>query len=721
MAKISIRIASKGNNNFDLSSNHITTTDFGQIQVSNFLPVIPNDKIRCSLFSEARFAPMVVPTFMDVKLITRSFYVPMSAIYQPFEYFYTDKQDASVFKTMPSCTNNSLASFFSNSTYGLSQRVGDDVERDFQFVAGGSTYNYIFTEKGRLFLKLVHSLGYSINWSSADTTPFSLLPILAFARVCYDYVYPSQYLDGLGLTAYFKISSSSDYSALLGDDTKQYTFFSKVCDLLTLPYKQDYFTASWKNLNAPGTSVQNLTKYSPDGHAVDSSGDNVVMNSFGDDKDKVSMYMMQLAQRMYDFVTRNNIVGTRFADQLFARFGIGSRKSDPDMSQFIGQHIQPINVIDVTAMSAGQGQELGELAGKAYLQGKGNLFSFDSVDEFGYIISLSFVMPEIGYYQGRKRWTTQFSRFDFVHPEFDMQMRAVRNDELFADFKSPSEFSGGASYGGTPNYRFSFAPTFSEYKKGDDYLTGDFRCSSLARNLGSYHLMRDLLTPSSQHPLALNAQFLFCQQHQFDKIFAQQYVMRAPLSLREVGDFGASIVCYDLKPIVFVNSDSEGTATYDYVCLAFQNNKGKFDIRCYDTDVIDLDEYFGIDLEDDTTFYEVPFTHYSNGNKYQLASQGVELWIHDRTANKQFGQNSYTPDSTHLYELGIWVNSGSTYVPFVTYDDFLSNYRDYIDHIYLRHRFDIKASRSLQPISEEFMIEDGGKSVSVDMNGNRIV
>lgn len=702
MAKISIKIASKGNNNFDLSSNHITTTDFGQIQVSNFLPVIPNDKIRCSLFSEARFAPMVVPTFMDVKLITRSFYVPMSAIYQPFEYFYTDKQDASVFKTLPSCTNNSLASYFTNSLYGLTYHASDGMSYDFQFVAGGVTYKYILTEKGRLFLKLIQSLGYSINWSSSDTTSFSLLPLLAFARVCYDYVYPSQYLDGLGLTAYFKISSSSDYSALLGSSDLQYVFFEKVCNLLTLPYKQDYFTASWKNLSVPGTSSQSVTVNSASGQVLQSSSfadPRTLIQSTGG-AENISQIQLNLLSRFYDFITRNNIVGTRYADQLFARFGIGSRKSDPDMSQFIGQHIQPINVIDVTAMSASQGQELGELAGKAYLQGKGNLFSFDSVDEFGYIISLSFIMPEIGYYQGRKRWTTQFGRFDFVHPEFDMQMRAVRNDELFADFKSPTEYSDGSTYGGNPSNRFSFAPNYSEFKKGDDYLTGDFRVASLSRNLDSYHLMRDLNTPSSRHPLAMNAQFLFCQQHQFDKIFAQQYVLRVPLSWSEsteglVGYSGTYTLMNNGKVVIFKanNPQLAGDEAYYVQLYGKRDNwSALFGYRTLPEGMHESDfEIVNCTLSNFTGDHQMDIS-------FTLYGKEITLVYSTNPLVASFDGLSY-PDIKSFFTL----------------------YEDYIDHIYLRHRFDIKASRSLQPISDEFMIDDGGKSVSVDMNGNRIV
>ena len=165
MAKISIKQASKYRTNFDLSSPHITTTDFGQLQVTNFLPVVPNDKFTINVFSEARCAPMVVPTFMDVELVHRCFYVPMSAIYPAFESFYLNRQDGGAL-TIPYIQNDELCSFITKTDNGLSRSIGTSDEGDFSW----SGKNYLYTEKGRLFLKVLHTLGYGINWSSGDNT-----------------------------------------------------------------------------------------------------------------------------------------------------------------------------------------------------------------------------------------------------------------------------------------------------------------------------------------------------------------------------------------------------------------------------------------------------------------------------------------------------------------------------------------------------------------------
>ena len=412
MAKISIRQASKYRTNFDLSTPHITTTDFGQLQVTNFLPVVPNDKFTIKVFSEARCAPMIVPTFMDVELVHRCFYVPMSAIYPAFESFYLQRQDGGAL-TIPTIANEELCRYIIDSTNGLTRYIGTDEEGDFTLGQG----NYLYTEKGRLFLKVLHTLGYGINYSYDDTTQLSLLPLLAYMRVLYDYVYPSQYLDALQLPKYFKVFTNNDLSSLFGNSTSKFTFLTALVNLFSLPYRQDYFTAAWKSLNAPGTQhdpvlftkegntfeVTNLqTKYLPAFEEYQT-----------EHRPQINQVALDFLSRLYDFVTRNNIVGNRFADRIFAKFGIGSRQSDPDMAQFIGQHIQPLRIADVTAMSSAEGQDLGDLAGKMFSQGNGNLGKFDSIDEFGYILTLTFVQPKVGYYQGRRRWVTCNGQFDF--------------------------------------------------------------------------------------------------------------------------------------------------------------------------------------------------------------------------------------------------------------------------------------------------------------------
>lgn len=704
MAKISIKQASKYRTNFDLTTPHITTTDFGQLQVTNFLPVVPNDKFTINVFSEARCAPMVVPTFMDVELVHRCFYVPMSAIYPAFESFYLNRPDGGALH-IPTIPNNELCEYFTTSSNGLSRFLGYSSDMgDFTF----DGTSYLYTEKGRLFLKVLHTLGYGINFAPADDTNMSLLPLLAYMRVLYDYVYPSQYLDALQLPKYFKVFTSSSLSNLFGSKTARFNFLNNLLGLLSLPYRQDYFTAAWKSLNAPGT--QNNTTYMngiSSGRFEISNDDTKYLSALTtspqpDNNSQISQYALDFLTRLYDFVTRNNIVGNRFADRIFAKFGIGSRTSDPDMSQFIGQHIQPLRIADVTAMSAAEGQDLGDLAGKMFSQGNGNLGKLDSIDEFGYILTLTFVQPKVGYYQGRRRWVTCNGQFDFYQPEFDMQMRAIRNDELFADYTSTEEYTNGQSFGGDPKKTFAFAPNYSEFKKGDTYLTGDFRVKSLSRNMDAYHLFRDIPMPSESSPLALNSQFLFMQQHEFDKIFAQMYVNRVPLEWGEspygiIEYTGMYTLLVNGKPVLF---KSDGSTVKYYQIYGDMLHKSLQQINVDSTP-----DPYGVGRTE-ADYFIVPVSPFSGNDKYYIFSLYGSSWLFSIPTERK---SSFT-----------FARPG-TVIRNVSFDEFFAFYRDYIDHIYLYLKFDIKATRNMAPISEEFNIHDGGNRLSVDMNGNRIV
>ncbi len=698
MAKISIKQASKYRTNFDLTTPHITTTDFGQLQVTNFLPVVPNDKFTINVFSEARCAPMVVPTFMDVELVHRCFYIPMSAIYPAFESFYLKRQDGGAL-TIPTITNSELCAFMIDSPNGLSRSIGESAEGDFSYI----NKNYLYTEKGRLFLKVLHSLGYGINYGN-DNTELSLLPLLAYMRVLYDYIYPSQYLDALQLPKYFKVFDPNNLNTIFGTSSAKYDFLKKLINLFSLPYRQDYFTASWKSLNAPGTQ-HNPQVFVKDAATFEITNDHTkYLSAFenyqSEQRSQVSQYALDFLSRLYDFVTRNNLAGNRFADRIFAKFGIGSRKSDPDMSQFIGQHIQPLRIADVTAMSSAEGQDLGDLAGKMFSQGNGNLGKLDSIDEFGYILTLTFVQPKVGYYQGRRRWVTCNGQFDFYQPEFDMQMRAIRNDELFADFTDPTEYLDAQQYGGDPKKVFAFAPNYSEYKKGDAYLTGDFRVKSLRRNMDAYHLFRDIPTPSESSPLALNSHFLFMQQHEFDKIFSQMYTTRVPLQwlqqpFRWNQDPDSYVFIVNDKPLLFKYILDNETFYYQI----YGNFDGsKLFIRWRKL----IDPYNEGRTEEDFTIINLT-----------LSTDSTYFYFTLFGATFHYKVPEYDSEHFSFY-------CGDPLKP-LSFDDFMAFFRDYFDHIYLYLKFDIKATRNMAPISEEFNIHDGGNRLSIDMNGNRIV
>lgn len=387
-----------------------------------------------------------------------------------------------------------------------------------------SSVFYTFTEKGRLFNKILSSLGYRINWTAADTTEFSLLPLLAYFRCMYDYLYPSRYVRYLDVAGLF-------------DDFKNWTTDSQVldamCKLLFAPLSADYFTLAWSDMNAvfPNPSLTDITMDVPESNGIiKSTKDSNAYYPQGDggmtpiDGNFFTQYGLRLLTAISDFVTRNNIAGARYFEQMRARFGLKGSNIDPDKSRFLTTWSDELRIEDVTATNGTTTQLLGEQAGKGIVRGSGHHLSFDNTNgDYGWLIVITQIVPKTGICQGRLRHTLRTSYLDYFTPEFEqVGLQPIRNDELFSDFVTPNDYNNGLNYGGKPSGVFGFAPRYSEYKRSTMMLTGDFQYKSRNVGMESYHLMRLLPTPSQANPLALNINFMSVQQTDYDRIFSQQ-------------------------------------------------------------------------------------------------------------------------------------------------------------------------------------------------------
>lgn len=691
MATMKIKQAVKGNNTFDLSGQHITTTDFGIPSVTNILECIPKDFIKMNVFGECRLAPMPVPTYMDVKLVTRAFFVPFDSIMLHWQDFYRQTKDVSVsdqYKNIPSITNSAIVyAFITDDELVIRQPLSSSETSDFRI---GTEYadetlrgDYYFTDAGRWLYKLLLSLGYSINWSHADLSSFSCLPMLAYLRVAYDYLYPSQYVESLGLEGIFMQPTAYVASSI----------FNLLKQVRNLPFKQDYFTAAWKDIQQPGAYYQNptLDVLGANGDGVQGQSSQTVLLHQNTQSNLVQLSQqgLQLLQRAYEFIQRNNLAGSRYVDRLLAAFGVGSHKFDGKRSVFLDSFEQDVQVVDVTATTSTDSQYLGELAGKGYSQnGKQSFVSFSVPDQqFGYILVLSHVEPRINYYQGRKKLTMHRSRYDFYTPEFDMQMQAIRNDELFADFKDTTTYANGRQYGGEPAGVFGFAPRYSEYKKGESFLTGDFRCRSLSKGLDSYHLFRQLRTPSVQNPLSLSADFLMTHPFEFDRIFSQPSVLRYNLRFGPYGDTASlqdDMLIYDDR-IVIVRFDT-GSTVFKYSIVRVD-------------DSLTLTPFSKPSYLDESALYYVDSV---SGSSFSFSFLGQNFY--------------YAPIPSSPVKTSLYFDSSRSVV--VSSFSLLQLYQSYIDHFYIRWIFNIQASRPMQRISDEFMIEDGGEEQNISMNGN---
>lgn len=520
--KLTFKTANSKKTTFDKSSTHISTLDFGRWLPSQIIPVRRGDNVHARVNQFVRLAPLAVPTYGNIKLMTRSYYVPYRLLTPNwYDFVQNDSASTNLADHMPWCTNADLYNIIK--TYSVSRQEGQSY--DFKDSNEGL---WLMSTKARTLYQMFLSLGYGINFTPNDDTEFDLLPLLAVLRVMYDIEYPARFVDKRSWNEIFNLDKY--------DHSTDWEIIVEMIDTLTSTfYESDFFINSWCDFNSP--NGRNPIQYNANVFTVEdpsSSGGrvNVLTSNINYNRQlatgatslsTLTSYGHKLLDSLSDFALRNNIAGRRYLDFIRAHFGYTTSPEQDQFTKFLGSYISNVNIMDVTSNVSNSQTTMGEQAGKGYISGDGKL-NYD-VKEDGIILFLTKLVPSYGYVQGRKPWTIRKPNFfSLYNPEFDgIGNEAVRNDALFADFKSTSEYGDGYSNGGRPNGVFGFAPRYTfGYKIGHDYLTGDFRLPSRNVGMDSFHTFRILKSPTSASQLANSLSFRQIGS-EYDRMFSQSF------------------------------------------------------------------------------------------------------------------------------------------------------------------------------------------------------
>ena len=84
----SVKVAATAKKNkFDLSKRHICTSDFGVLKSIDCRLYVPGDDFSLKVSQFTRLMPMPVPTYGNIKSITRCFVVPINTVMTNFDEF----------------------------------------------------------------------------------------------------------------------------------------------------------------------------------------------------------------------------------------------------------------------------------------------------------------------------------------------------------------------------------------------------------------------------------------------------------------------------------------------------------------------------------------------------------------------------------------------------------------------------------------------------------
>lgn len=555
--KVQVNTAITENTKLDLGHTHITTANFFQFNPILMKEMVPGEKCDVNLMTFTRLQPLSVPTFGRCNIKLRSFFVPFRTIFRGWNDFITDTPHVGsngtwggLLQEVPTINNSTIVNWLVNTTYSVQTPGGGTVT--FQWMdnapvgstdcdvwyydAQGNTSAKNFTSYGKQALKILESLGYKIVFDARNDDVYSALPILALARIYCDWYYPEAYVN-LNAYVWMKLLLNYDSNNLGLTTTDLNRIFSMI---LYSNYDSDYFTNVWDQPNSPNVGVYSTnfkisnidsidsvyhkpgaTVYSLDvtdqGYVSNYAGSTINdVNRFGGADAPfisptiagrynnstytvpvaVSEYLLHGLHALTDYLKRHQLVGSRAMDRYLARFGKVLSAEKLNRCNYIGSKNVPVQFGDVTSTSDTDNANLGDFVGKGMAFDQN--FSFDfSTDEYGYLITISTIVPAVSMYQGLNRSVMHKTKLDFWTPEFDsLGVQAVSTREVVGSNIGNGGLGMSDAVGSYMSFEdnvFGFAPRYSEYKIFNDQITGDFSIESLQNKAASqnpWHLGR---------------------------------------------------------------------------------------------------------------------------------------------------------------------------------------------------------------------------------------
>lgn len=428
---------------FNKSYSNQTTGTYGRLIPVMARFCLPGDIWKCGARVLIRYQPTLAPVINRAKCKVRYFFVPLRLLYPDIcEQVITGSHDGKELTgTLPVFPN-----FLEKST-------GDATVRK------GSFWDYLGIQKG-------------INYAALSDTDKSFLPAnywyKGYIRIFWDY-FRDENLNGS--------SNFDDFDALFDFLCKDHQGFRTVQDI---NLRKDYFTSSlpWQMKGpTPTFTVQQNVDFSasvasrdiPDGLKsgigvenrlgsndpflyggnIKPVGTNPSLGSLveydsaasGDilkalNKAKVTGASFDVSDlraifaqtRVFERLAR---CGSRYTEYLRANFNTSPSDGTLQRAVYLGGFSQPIVTSEIAQNAADGDNPVGTLRGKG-ISDSGGFATPYFVKEFGIIMGVLSVMPEVNYTQGIDREYTYKERFDFFNPSFqNLSEQEVRNAELY--------------------------------------------------------------------------------------------------------------------------------------------------------------------------------------------------------------------------------------------------------------------------------------------------
>lgn len=484
---------------FDLSYHYQSSTQFGTLVPFLCKECVPGDTFNVSTQSFVRLAPMISPIFGHVSVKQEYFFVPMRLLWKGFSDAITGGVDGLANAEFPTLKGSNL-----------------------------STGSVLDGYRGSLldYMGIPERVNDSVN--------VNVLPFVAYQKIFYDWYVNQNFED----KSTDEIFNDTCYLNNLSEVISKRVNYLKIRQR---NLRRDYFTASlpwlqrgaqvtldfnpsisFSNEGQPAEFVQvdtadrqaymqvstdangTVTNVSSDGVGLSGNlnGEYVTIDnskSLSVEGASVTINDLRRSTAVQRWLERNARAGSRYIEQILSHFGVRTPDYRLQRSEFIGSSSQVVQVSEVLQTSQSTDKSvLGEYAGHGVAAGIGRNSKY-YCNEFGYIIGIFSIVPEVCYSQGIDRQFLHHSRFDFYFPEFaNLGEQPVYNAEIYADSAKGTD-------------AFGYNPRYQEYRTSNNMVTGDLRTGGMS----SFVLQRKFA--SQPH---LNKDFVRVNPTEYDNIFA---------------------------------------------------------------------------------------------------------------------------------------------------------------------------------------------------------
>lgn len=491
---------------FDKSHQNLLTSKVGTITPILIDELIPGSKIHLSLALSAQLPPLAADTFMRCQIKTEAFFVPFRLLAGSFESWFTDTPVSfqAGYGSVTSFTDRKGVLPCIGGIGGSVPGPDGTTPLIAYFQRAGSLGDYLGLKSGQAHL----SSGY-----------ISALPFL-----CYGRVYDDWYRNTLVQRPLFihpsagTSASPAPSSAVISAATAPYTFFdetsSSLGDTFNTLVKMRYADGSYIfDLRQRNFGLDYFTTATPSPQLGNAQ---VVSFATSGATGQFSIAALRAANSLQQFQERNNLAGTRYQDQLRARYGSDLSNGVAQRSLFLGgasfdvytkgiyQQGQDVQGASSSSSTSNPFQSTtGARFGSASAAGHSLNINFEA-NEPGYLLVNATLVPKVTYSSGINR--------RFMHYIGSGSLTDLANPIL--QNVGPQPIYESELTGANPTSVFGYTDRYAEFKTMEDELHGIVRDGS---SLQAFALQRSFASNSAP---TINSAFLEIPTTYMDQVTA---------------------------------------------------------------------------------------------------------------------------------------------------------------------------------------------------------